>query len=196
ADRDSVTFAASRPLFLLKVFRNGFRQSKCFVSIAQGPPPKADPRARYRPSGGSTWLGSDRHCQAACWLSPTPEGQPVPDFVNPPLPREDSKNSGKTIKPRQMMGVRRALESAGVKFIRKVAAYFSVHSLVEPTAAVLRNSRNKGEKRVATYVLAIDQGTTSTRAILFRADTSIASFAQREFPQHFPADGEVEHEPE
>jgi glycerol kinase len=49
---------------------------------------------------------------------------------------------------------------------------------------------------VTFYVLAIDQGTTSTRAILFRADTSIASFAQREFPQHFPADGEVEHEPD
>jgi glycerol kinase len=45
-------------------------------------------------------------------------------------------------------------------------------------------------------VLAIDQGTTSTRAILFRADTSIAAVAQREFPQHFPADGEVEHDPE
>src|SRR5262245_56215873 len=43
ADRDSVTFAASRSLFLLKVFRNGFRQSKCFVSIAHGPPPTADP---------------------------------------------------------------------------------------------------------------------------------------------------------
>jgi glycerol kinase len=49
---------------------------------------------------------------------------------------------------------------------------------------------------VTTYVLAIDQGTSSTRAILFRADTSIASVAQQEFPQHFPTDGEVEHEPE
>jgi glycerol kinase len=49
---------------------------------------------------------------------------------------------------------------------------------------------------VTSYVLAIDQGTTSTRAILFRADTSVAAIAQREFPQHFPADGEVEHEPE
>ena len=47
-----------------------------------------------------------------------------------------------------------------------------------------------------SYVLAIDQGTTSTRAMLFRADTSVAAVAQREFPQHFPADGEVEHEPE
>jgi glycerol kinase len=50
--------------------------------------------------------------------------------------------------------------------------------------------------KVSAYVLAIDQGTTSTRAILFRADTSIAASAQQEFPQHFPADGEVEHEPE
>jgi len=49
---------------------------------------------------------------------------------------------------------------------------------------------------LTSYVLAIDQGTTSTRAVLFGADTSIASFAQRELPQHFPADGEVEHEPE
>ena len=49
---------------------------------------------------------------------------------------------------------------------------------------------------MASYVLAIDQGTTSTRAILFRPDTSIAAVAQEEFPQHFPADGEVEHEPD
>lgn len=49
---------------------------------------------------------------------------------------------------------------------------------------------------MAPYVLAIDQGTTSTRAILFRADTSVAAVAQQEFPQHFPANGEVEHEPD
>jgi glycerol kinase len=49
---------------------------------------------------------------------------------------------------------------------------------------------------VASYVLAIDQGTTSTRAMLFRADTSVAAAAQQEFRQHFPADGQVEHEPE
>ena len=49
---------------------------------------------------------------------------------------------------------------------------------------------------MASFVLAIDQGTTSTRAILFGADTSVAAVAQQEFPQHFPADGEVEHDPE
>jgi glycerol kinase len=49
---------------------------------------------------------------------------------------------------------------------------------------------------MATHVLALDQGTTSSRAIVFRADTSIAASAQQEFPQHFPASGWVEHEPE
>jgi glycerol kinase len=49
---------------------------------------------------------------------------------------------------------------------------------------------------VTAYVLAIDQGTTSSRAVLFRADMSIAALAQQEFSQHFPADGEVEHDPE
>ncbi|WP_293855627.1 glycerol kinase GlpK [uncultured Alsobacter sp.] len=45
-------------------------------------------------------------------------------------------------------------------------------------------------------ILAIDQGTTSSRAIVFRADASIAAVAQQEFPQHFPASGWVEHEAE
>jgi glycerol kinase len=49
---------------------------------------------------------------------------------------------------------------------------------------------------VASFVLAIDQGTTSTRAMVFRADMSVAASAQQEFPQHFPADGEVEHDPD
>jgi glycerol kinase len=47
-----------------------------------------------------------------------------------------------------------------------------------------------------SFVLAIDQGTTSSRAIVFRGDISIAATAQQEFPQHFPASGWVEHEPD
>src|ERR1700688_4095765 len=46
------------------------------------------------------------------------------------------------------------------------------------------------------HVLAIDQGTTSSRAIVFRADGTIAAIAQQEFPQHFPQPGWVEHDPE
>src|SRR5246127_1879345 len=47
-----------------------------------------------------------------------------------------------------------------------------------------------------SFVLAIDQGTTSSRAMVFRGDISVAAVAQQEFPQHFPASGWVEHEPE
>lgn len=47
-----------------------------------------------------------------------------------------------------------------------------------------------------TYILAIDQGTTSTRAILFDGQMQVAGSAQQEFPQHFPQAGWVEHDPE
>lgn len=47
-----------------------------------------------------------------------------------------------------------------------------------------------------THILAIDQGTTSTRAIIFDADMKITAVAQEEFKQHFPASGWVEHAPE
>lgn len=45
-----------------------------------------------------------------------------------------------------------------------------------------------------TQILAIDQGTTSTRAILFSAGLEPVASAQEEFPQHFPASGWVEHD--
>ncbi len=45
------------------------------------------------------------------------------------------------------------------------------------------------------YVLAIDQGTTSTRAILFDTRLAPIASAQEEFPQHFPKPGWVEHDP-
>ena len=47
-----------------------------------------------------------------------------------------------------------------------------------------------------THILAIDQGTTSTRAIVFDAGLRVVAAAQREFAQHYPAPGWVEHEPE
>jgi len=46
------------------------------------------------------------------------------------------------------------------------------------------------------YILAIDQGTTSSRAILFNTKGQKVHSAQEEFPQHFPEDGWVEHEPD
>ena len=45
------------------------------------------------------------------------------------------------------------------------------------------------------HVLALDQGTTSSRAIVFRDDGGVAAVAQREFEQIFPRPGWVEHDP-
>ena len=45
------------------------------------------------------------------------------------------------------------------------------------------------------HILAIDQGTTSTRAIIFDAAMTVVASAQQEFPQLFPASGWVEHDP-
>jgi glycerol kinase len=47
-----------------------------------------------------------------------------------------------------------------------------------------------------THILAIDQGTTSTRAIVFDGALRPVAHAQAEFAQHYPASGWVEHEPE
>ncbi|HEV7718868.1 MAG TPA: glycerol kinase GlpK [Arsenicitalea sp.] len=46
------------------------------------------------------------------------------------------------------------------------------------------------------YVLVIDQGTTSSRAIVFDAEQNIAGMAKMEFTQHFPQPGWVEHVPD
>jgi glycerol kinase len=45
-------------------------------------------------------------------------------------------------------------------------------------------------------VMALDQGTTSSRAIVFDAQGAVVSLAQAEFPQLYPAEGWVEHDPE
>ncbi|RKF13272.1 glycerol kinase [Alginatibacterium sediminis] len=47
----------------------------------------------------------------------------------------------------------------------------------------------------AQYVVALDQGTTSSRAIIFDKHANIAGTTQREFTQHFPKPGWVEHNP-
>ena len=45
------------------------------------------------------------------------------------------------------------------------------------------------------YILALDQGTTSSRAIVFDKKGNIIYVAQKEFTQHFPKPGWVEHDP-
>ncbi|WP_286806463.1 FGGY family carbohydrate kinase, partial [Marinimicrobium sp. UBA4209] len=49
---------------------------------------------------------------------------------------------------------------------------------------------------MSDLILAIDQGTTSSRAIVFAPDGRMVAKAQQEFSQHFPDDGWVEHNPE
>lgn len=47
-----------------------------------------------------------------------------------------------------------------------------------------------------SYILSIDQGTTSTRAMIFDADMKVIGIDQQEFTQHYPRSGWVEHDPE
>jgi len=49
---------------------------------------------------------------------------------------------------------------------------------------------------LGNFILAIDQGTTSTRSLVFDATRRVLASAQQELPQHYPADGWVEHDPE
>ncbi|MCR9135627.1 MAG: glycerol kinase GlpK [Alphaproteobacteria bacterium] len=49
---------------------------------------------------------------------------------------------------------------------------------------------------MADHILAIDQGTTSSRAIVFDGQQTIVGVGQKEFTQHFPRSGWVEHDPE
>src|SRR5690606_31866520 len=47
-----------------------------------------------------------------------------------------------------------------------------------------------------THILAIDQGTTSSRAIVFDGEMRLVASGQKEITQHYPASGWVEHDPE
>ena len=48
----------------------------------------------------------------------------------------------------------------------------------------------------ADKLIAIDQGTSSSRTIVFGKDASVVATAQQEFPQEYPQPGWVEHDPE
>ena len=49
---------------------------------------------------------------------------------------------------------------------------------------------------MTAYRMALDQGTTSSRCIIFDREGNIVAKAAREFPQHFPKSGWVEHDAE
>src|SRR6516165_2595416 len=57
-------------------------------------------------------------------------------------------------------------------------------------------SVRRGKCIMSKYILALDQGTTSSRAILFDHDGSVCASASQEFKQYYPQPGWVEHDPE
>ncbi len=67
-----------------------------------------------------------------------------------------------------------------------------------PSLAELRFKADRVAIRFATmsHFLALDQGTTSSRAVVFTADGQVLGASQHEFTQYFPQPGYVEHDPE
>ena len=49
---------------------------------------------------------------------------------------------------------------------------------------------------MSQYILTVDQGTTSSRAIIYTPDLQVIASGQEEFKQHYPNNGWVEHEPD
>src|SRR6201999_4243592 len=60
---------------------------------------------------------------------------------------------------------------------------------------ILRRSRAVGRKRMTSHILVVDQGTTSTRSIVFGPDAAPVASAQQEFKQIYPRPGWIEHDP-
>ena len=59
-----------------------------------------------------------------------------------------------------------------------------------------QNYINRRDAFMAKYVMALDAGTTSNRAIIFDEESRIVGVSQKEFTQHFPEPGWVEHDAE
>lgn len=60
---------------------------------------------------------------------------------------------------------------------------------------MFNSTDNVGDKKIKKYIMAFDQGTTSSRTIIYDKNGEIISSAQMEFEQIFPQDGWVEHDP-
>src|SRR6266481_1537022 len=67
-----------------------------------------------------------------------------------------------------------------------------------PAQAVIKGSARAKEMNTpaAAHILAIDQGTTNTRALVYDAHGQVVGSAARELTQHYPREGWVEHDPE
>src|SRR5260370_1461753 len=86
---------------------------------------------------------------------------------------------------------RRPCPSAGLSGLYSVLSPQS--SVLSPDPAAARRSLIK---MVASHILAIDQGTTSTRAVVYDGRGNNTGSAARELTQHYPRPGWVEHDAE
>jgi len=59
----------------------------------------------------------------------------------------------------------------------------------------MKSFRRKDKQKMKKYIMALDQGTTSSRCILFNKMGEMVSVAQKEYPQIYPKQGWVEHDP-
>src|SRR4051812_19168475 len=84
----------------------------------------------------------------------------------------------------------------GANGARRVVAPLQARFAFHACASAAAGSLDGGATLMAAKLLAIDQGTSSTRAILFDAALQIIAVEQQEFPQHYPQPGWVEHDPE
>ena len=75
-----------------------------------------------------------------------------------------------------------------IKIFTKISKFFSIFVNPETECKTETDMTDK-------YILALDQGTSSSRAIVFDHQGNICSTAQMEFTQHFPKPGWVEHDP-
>ena len=66
---------------------------------------------------------------------------------------------------------------------------------INTKAAEIANESAENATETKRYVIALDQGTTSSRAMLVDRQGHIAGRMQREFPQIYPHPGWVEHDP-
>ena len=71
----------------------------------------------------------------------------------------------------------------------------SQHKILVSKSDSSLNALAKRKTGMKKYILALDEGTTSARAVLFDRDGNSVSSAQREFTQIYPNPGFVEHDP-
>ena len=94
-----------------------------------------------------------------------------------------------------MTSIRCAEYDKGTGKGKKQSNTASLNRRILRKSAVLRKSEGEEFSVMGKYILALDQGTTSSRAILFDSEQNILAIRQHELTQHYPHEGWVEQDP-